>query len=119
MASGHDAQVAGEKVEALLAELRSNAGPQVAETAEELVSCLVELYGAGLAEIVKIVGSDRGAGPRLLDGWSRTRWWRACCWCMTCTRSTGARVQRAIDQVLPQFGSHAGQVSTSASTTRA
>ena len=52
MASGHDAQIAGEKIEALLDKLRSNAGPQVAETAEELVSCLVELYGDGLAEEV-------------------------------------------------------------------
>jgi len=67
MASGHDAQVTGEKIEVLLDELRSNAGPQVAETAEELVSCLVELYGAGLAEIVTIVGADAsgsaGAAP--------------------------------------------------------
>ena len=34
MAAGHDAQAAGERVEALLAELRSHAGPQVAATAE-------------------------------------------------------------------------------------
>ena len=58
MAAGHDAQKAGERVEALLAELGSQAGPQVAATAEELVSCLVDLYGAGLAEIVKIIGAD-------------------------------------------------------------
>ena len=47
MAAGHDAQKAGERVEVLLAEPGSQAGPQVAATAEELVSCLVELYGAG------------------------------------------------------------------------
>ena len=29
MAEGHDAEAAGERVEALLAELRSQAGPQV------------------------------------------------------------------------------------------
>ena len=62
MAAGHDAQAAGERVEALLAELRSQAGPQVADTAEELVGCLVELYGAGLAEIVRILGEDAEAG---------------------------------------------------------
>ena len=58
MAAGHDAQAAGEKVEALLAELRSQAGPQVASMAEELVGCLVELYGAGLAEIVRVLSED-------------------------------------------------------------
>ena len=58
MAAGHDAQKAGERVEALLAELGSQAGPQVAAAAEELVSCLVELYGAGLGDIVRIIGED-------------------------------------------------------------
>ena len=111
MAAGHDAQKAGERVEALLAELGSQAGPQVAATAEELVSCLVELYGAGLAEIVKILGEDAEAGPRLM------------------ARLTGDplvesllllhdlhplpvadRVRRAIEAVMPQLGAHAGQV---------
>ena len=63
MAAGHDAQAAGERVEALLAELRSHAGPQVAATAEELVTCLVELYGDGLARIVAIVGADEATDP--------------------------------------------------------
>ena len=69
MAAGHNAQKAGERVEALLAELGSQAGPQVAATAEELVGCLVELYGAGLAQIVAIVGTDEGhgSGSRLMD----------------------------------------------------
>ena len=111
MTAGHDAQKAGERVEALLAELGSQAGPQVAATAEELVSCLVELYGAGLAEIVKILGEDAEAGPRLM------------------ARLTGDplvesllllhdlhplpvadRVRRAIEAVLPQLGAHAGRV---------
>src|SRR5947209_784769 len=66
MAEGHDAEAAGERVEALLSELRSQAGPQVAATAEELVGCLVELYGAGLARITEIVGEDE-SGPKLMD----------------------------------------------------
>jgi len=113
MASGHDAQVAGEKIEALLDELRSHAGPQVAETAEELVSCLVELYGAGLAEIVKIVGSDpHGAGPRLLDGLVADPLVESLLLVHDLhPLDIGARAQRAVDQVLPQFGSHPGQVS--------
>ena len=31
------------------------------------MGCLVELYGAGLAEIVRILGEDAEGGPRLLD----------------------------------------------------
>ena len=112
MASGHDAQVAGERIEALLDQLRSHAGPQVAETAEELVSCLVELYGAGLAEIVRIVGSDpHGAGQRLLDGLVADPLVESLLLVHDLhPLDIGARAQRAIDQVLPQFGSHAGKV---------
>src|SRR5438477_10171125 len=65
MAEGHDAEAAGERIEALLSALRSQAGPQVAATAEELVSCLVELYGAGLAAITEILADE--AGPQLMD----------------------------------------------------
>ena len=64
--SDQNAEAAGERVEALLAELRAQAGPQAAATAEELVSCLVELYGAGLARITEILGED-DAGPKLMD----------------------------------------------------
>jgi Fe-S cluster biogenesis protein NfuA len=111
MASGHDAQAAGEKVEALLDDLRSHAGPRVAETAEELVSCLVELYGAGLAEIVKIVGADAEAGPRLLTGLVADPLVESLLLVHDLhPLDIGARAQRAIDQVLPQFGSHPGQV---------
>ena len=112
MTSGHDAQVTGEKIEALLDELRSNAGPQLAETAEELVSCLVELYGAGLAEIVKIVGADAEAGPRLLTGLVADPLVESLLLVHDLhPLDIGARAQRAVEQVLPQFGSHSGQVS--------
>ena len=99
MAAGHDAQAAGERVEALLAELRSQAGPQVARHRRRT-------GGLPGRAVRRRAGRDRqdprrgrrgraaAAGP----SWSRTRWWRACCWCMTCTRSiAGTRVQRAID----------------------
>jgi Fe-S cluster biogenesis protein NfuA len=111
MASGHDAQAAGERIEALLADLRSNAGPQVAEAAEELVSCLVELYGAGLAEVVRILGEDTEAGPRLMDGLVADPLVESLLLVHDLhPLDTGARVQRAIDQVLPALGSHAGKV---------
>src|SRR5262252_5895662 len=58
MADDNDARAAGERVEALLAELRARSGPEAAEVAEELVTCLVRFYGAGLAAVIRIVGDN-------------------------------------------------------------
>lgn len=61
-----DAQAAGERVETLLAELRTRCGPDAAETAEELVGCLVRFYGAGLASIMRAIGDDSRLKARLI-----------------------------------------------------
>jgi Fe-S cluster biogenesis protein NfuA len=109
--AGPDARKAGERVEALLAELGSQAGPQVAATAEELVTCLVELYGAGLAAIVAVLREDDEAGPRLMDKLVADP--------LVCSLlllhdlhplPVSERVRRAVDEVLPRLGAHAGQV---------
>ena len=63
---GNDARVAGERVEALLAELRARCGADAAEVAEELVTCLVRLYGTGLASVMRIVGDDDRLRARLI-----------------------------------------------------
>ena len=110
MAEGHDAEAAGERVEALLSELRSQAGPQVAATAEELVSCLVELYGAGLARITEIVGEDE-SGPKLMDKLVADPLVESLLLVHDLhPLDTSARVRRAVEEVLPQLGSHAGNV---------
>ena len=109
MAAGHDAQKAGERVEALLAELGSQAGPQVAATAEELVSCLVELYGEGLAAIVAIVGEDAEAGARLLTKLAADPLVESLLLLHDLHPvAAGERVRRAIEAVMPQLGGHAG-----------
>ena len=54
-----DAQATGERIERLLADLRARAGPEAADVAEELVTCLVQLYGAGLATIMQVVSEDQ------------------------------------------------------------
>jgi len=110
MAAGDDAQAAGERVEALLAELRSQAGPQVAATAEELVGCLVELYGAGLARITEIVGEDE-SGPKLMDKLVADPLVESLLLVHDLhPLDTSTRVRRAVEDVLPQLGSHAGNV---------
>ena len=108
MAEGHDAEAAGERVEALLSELRSQAGPQVAATAEELVSCLVELYGTGLARITEIVAHD---SPELMDKLVADPLVESLLLVHDLhPLDTSARVRRAVEEVLPQLGSHAGEV---------
>ena len=108
--AGHDAQKAGERVEALLAELGSQAGPQVAATAEELVSCLVELYGAGLARITEIVGEDE-SGPKLMDKLVADPLVESLLLVHDLhPLDTSTRVRQAVEEVLPQLGSHAGNV---------
>ena len=114
MAAGHDAQKAGERVEELLAELGSQAGPQVAATAEELVSCLVELYGAGLAEIVRIIGEDaqeNRSGRRLMEKLADDPLVESLLLLHGLHPLPVAdRVRRAIEAVTPLLGAHAGQV---------
>ena len=110
MAAGDGAQEAGERVEALLAELRSQAGPQVAAPAEELVSCLVELYGAGLATITEILGEDEN-GPKLMDKLVADPLVESLLLVHDLhPLDTSTRVRRAVEEVLPQLGSHAGDV---------
>jgi Fe-S cluster biogenesis protein NfuA len=111
MAAGHEAQQAGERVEALLAELASHAGPQVAATAVELVSCLVELYGAGLGEIVRIIGEDAEAGRRLMAALVADPLVESLLLLHDLhPLDAGARVRQAIEAVRPKLGPHAGQV---------
>ena len=113
MAAGHDAQAAGERIETLLAELRSHAGPQVAATAEELVSCLVELYGAALAQIVAILGEDEGdgSGPRLLDKLVADPLVESLLLVHDLhPLDTSARIRRAVEEVLPSLGASAGEI---------
>ncbi len=108
MTPDHDTEAVGERVEGLLAELRAQAGEQAAAVAEELVSCLVELYGAGLARITEIAGeSDPGLMAKLVaDPLVES---------LLLVHDlhpldTSTRVRRAVEEVLPQLGSHAGDV---------
>ena len=58
MAQAQNMRDVGARVEELLAELRTETDPSVAERAEELVCLLVEFYGAGLERVVDLVGRE-------------------------------------------------------------
>jgi len=111
MAAARDARATGERVEALLAELRTRAGPQAGDAAEELVGCLVELYGAGLAAIVAILGADPDAGPRLLAALAGDPLVESLLLVHDLhPLDADARIDRALEQVRAQLGSHAGVI---------
>jgi hypothetical protein len=61
-----DAQAVGERIESLLAQLRARSGPDAADVAEELVTCVVRLYGAGLEAVLRIAGDDDRLVARLI-----------------------------------------------------
>ena len=101
---------AGERIEELLATLRSTSG-SAAAAAEELVRLLLGLYGDGLSHIMDALAAEGVAGDavrdRLLDD--------------PLVESllllhdlhpldVDTRVQRALDRVRPYLGSHAGGV---------
>ena len=62
-----DARESGAHVEALLAELRARSGPEAADVAEELVTCLVRLYGAGLETIMRTIGAEANSTAQRLQ----------------------------------------------------
>jgi Fe-S cluster biogenesis protein NfuA len=102
---GRDLRVVGARIEELLARLRAAGDPAVAETAEEVVRLVVELYGAGLERTVELGGpevlerlveDELVASLLVLHGLH--------------PKDTETRVVEALDQVRPYLGSHAGGV---------
>src|SRR5215469_12355225 len=101
---------AGERIEELLASLRARGGA-AADAAEELVRLLVGMYGDGLAAIMAALAEagepgraiiDRLTADPLVEGLLLLHGLHPL--------DVDARIQRALDQVRPYLGSHAGGV---------
>jgi hypothetical protein len=93
-----DPQAVGDRIEQLLARLRSRTDDGTYAAVEELVRLLTELYGAGLALAVQLGGADLadglaaddlGASLLLLHGLH--------------PHDLGGRVQRAVDDLAPRL----------------
>ena len=102
MHGSKDVQDAGARVERLLAEIDD---PAYRDRAEELVSALIELYGAGLERILEVVGPEA----------ARTLAEDALIGALLIVHdlhplSTAERVRGALERVRPYLGSHAGGV---------
>jgi Fe-S cluster biogenesis protein NfuA len=98
----------GDRIEELLALLRS-AGGDYAVAAEELTGLLVEMYGDGLSNIMAAV-ADAGP-PELVAKLTEDPLVESLLLLHDLhPLDVDARVQRALDQVRPYLGSHAGGV---------
>jgi Fe-S cluster biogenesis protein NfuA/nitrite reductase/ring-hydroxylating ferredoxin subunit len=103
-------QQAGERIEGLLASLRSQGGGAAA-AAEELVRLLVTLYGDGLGHIVAALHDEGEAGRALLDRLVADPLVEGLLLLHGLhPLDVDARIQRALDRVRPYLGSHAGGV---------
>src|SRR5690349_20525363 len=108
MGQHRNVRTTGDRVDAILAELTVSSDPRAATSAEELVRLLVELYGEGLRQVMTIAGGadpalpERLAGDPLLASLLLVHDLHPV--------DTDTRVQRALDEVRPYLGSHAGGV---------
>ena len=102
MPGSKDVQEAGARVERLLAEIDD---PSDRDRAEELVTALIEVYGAGLERILEMVGETTArtlAGDALVSALLIVHDLHPL--------NTAERVRGALERVRPYLGSHAGGV---------
>jgi len=101
---------AGERIEELLASLRSRGGA-AADTAEELVRLLVGMYGDGLAAIMAALAEEGEPGRAIIGRLTADPLVEGLLLLHGLhPLDVDARIQRALDQVRPYLGSHAGGV---------
>jgi Fe-S cluster biogenesis protein NfuA/nitrite reductase/ring-hydroxylating ferredoxin subunit len=101
---------AGERIEELLATLRS-AGGGAAAAAEELVRLLLGLYGDGLGHIMEALAAEGAPGEAIRDRLLADPLVESLLLLHDLhPLDTDTRIQRALDRVRPYLGSHAGGV---------
>lgn len=100
----------GDRIENLLAELRTIGDPKARETAEELVRSLLDLYGGGLARMMELV-YDSPAGGELFDRFAADDLVASLLLLHDLhPEDTESRILRALEGVRPYLGSHGGDV---------
>jgi Fe-S cluster biogenesis protein NfuA len=106
-----DARQVGERVEELLGILQSEGGEATAQAAEELVRLLLGLYGDGLSHIMAALRAEGAAGEAVLGRLLADPLVESLLLLHDLhPLDVDARIQRALDQVRPYLGSHAGGV---------
>ena len=120
MSQHKDVRSAGERVENLIGELHAVPDPRVGAAAEELVRTLVDLYGEGLAHMMHIAAdSAHESADSTNDGDPGGIVDRLIADPLVASLllvhdlhpvDVDTRIQRALDDVRPYLGSHAGGV---------
>ena len=106
-----DARQVGARVEELLGVLASEGGEATARAAEELVRLLLGLYGDGLSHIMAALRAEGPAGAAILDRLLEDPLVESLVLLHDLhPLDVDQRIQRALDQVRPYLGSHAGGV---------
>jgi Fe-S cluster biogenesis protein NfuA/nitrite reductase/ring-hydroxylating ferredoxin subunit len=106
-----DARQVGARVEELLGILQSEGGEATARAAEELVRLLLGLYGDGLSHIMAALRAEGTAGAAVLDRLLEDPLVESLLLLHDLhPLDVDERIQRALDQVRPYLGSHAGGV---------
>jgi Fe-S cluster biogenesis protein NfuA len=106
-----DARQVGGRVEELLGILQSEGGEATARAAEELVRLLLGLYGDGLSHIMAALRAEGAAGAAILDRLLEDPLVESLLLLHDLhPLDVDERIQRALDQVRPYLGSHAGGV---------
>ena len=108
MATPQDLRTIGDRIERRLDELRAAADPRVYDRAEEVLRLVTELYGAGLARVVELVGEtapvvmDRLVADELVSSLLVVHGLHP--------DALMARIERALESVRPFLAQHGGNV---------
>jgi Fe-S cluster biogenesis protein NfuA/nitrite reductase/ring-hydroxylating ferredoxin subunit len=108
--TGRDVAAVGDRVESLLAELRSLTDPAVTDRVEEVVRLLVEFYGATVERMLELLAEEDGGQARIERLAEDPLVASVLMLHDLHPVSTADRVQEALEQVRPYLGSHAGGV---------
>jgi Fe-S cluster biogenesis protein NfuA len=102
---------AAERIEPLLSELEKSLAPGDFARVEELVRCVVALYGEGLAQIPAVLTGHGAAGSAIWRSLAADERVAALLALHDLhPESLAERVERGLAKVRPQLGSHGGDI---------
>jgi len=111
MSDEENIEEVGDRIERLLEQIHSAASPLVTARVDELVHLIVDLYGAGLARIVSVVQSHDPGKNELRERFVKEPLIASLLVLHGLhPEDLRRRIERALDEVRPYLGSHAGDV---------
>jgi Fe-S cluster biogenesis protein NfuA len=100
-----------ERIEALIQEISLFTNAHARETAEELMQCILDMYGEGLARILELTMQAQEAGSSLVGAFARDELISSLLLVHDLHPvALKTRIERALDEVRPQLVLHRGNV---------